>query len=213
MNSFDRDNPELKERYSRLRTLINSKHKIEDIIAPYYPDVYNHPKRIVSILNVHDSDPSMFLDYRKNVWKCFSTGKGGGYLELVYYLRVLREQEENVDIWQIANKMLKEDQDFQKQLGFTSLFRKVIPTVLEPVLREKRVERVEVVPLATIFKNLASKKDKGLFYKAISDFEAGMPINDLIDKYRFYKPGTVSLSETKSLESLITSLFGGGEDV
>lgn len=209
-NEFQKD-PVFEEKYSRLRQLINSKYKIQDLIFKYDPSVKNFPKRIVSILNVDDNDPSMFLDYRKNVWKCFSTGKGGGYLELLYWLKVIREQEE-CNIFSLANQILLSDKEIQTEFGVRSLFKKEIPAVIEPVLRSNTVKKDATQSLAVIFKNLANRKDKKLFYSAFSDFEAGLPRDALIEKYGMYKAIKVVNSETKSLEDLITNLFGGDEN-
>lgn len=199
---------DLEEKYSRLRDLINNKYKIQDLLIQYDDSVKKFPKRILSVLNVNDNDPSMFINYRKNVWHCFSTGKGGGYLELVYWLKVIREKEE-INKMVLANQLLLSDRELQQEFGALSLFKKQLPSVMEPVLRSNTISRKTSMSLPAIFKDLARRDDKGLFYTAISDYEAGVSVEQLIDKYGLYKSTKIVTSETRSLEDLITNIFGG----
>lgn len=201
---------EFETRYNSLRQLINNKYSLYEIIHRYNQEATEETFKMSSILNVHDSNPSFNVNYPKRVWKCFSTGKGGGYLELLYWTQKIREGSTH-SIYRIANDLLKADEQMQRQLGFNSLYRDSLPETVEFNLRPKldtSKKRFHKKPFKRIVQELSSLEDKHALINLIDDYERGMSMEDLQIKYSDLEVVTIDKDDKKELETLITNLFG-----
>ncbi len=202
------------ERFDTLREQINLRYNMLHIVVTYNPKATDTTHKMPSILNPDDTNPSFYINYPKRMWKCFSTGKGGGYLELVYWTQILRESKKE-SIYKIANRLLVTDKELQKAVGFNTLFKYVLPDTLEPKMASRKVERKSIDEFHKTFKqtlrSLNELEDKTPLINFISDFEKGMNMKDLVKKYSNTSDLTLSKDSKTELESLITSLFGSSQ--
>lgn len=209
----DYDSPEFKARLDLLREKINAKYSLYPLVVQYNPQATPYMNKMISILNPMDSNPSFLITYRGSagdIWHCFSTGKGGGYLELLYWLKKLRENE-NVNYATLANNILLSDVSLQLLVGFKSLFIEVMPTKVTSELRTTEFSRESVMSasrqrsLRSLINELAAKEDKSLLLAAFSDYEKNTPKKDLIAKYVAYSKNDIS-PDSKELLDLIAAL-------
>ena len=70
-----------------------------------------------------DSDPSLSADLDKNIYKCFSCGRGGGYINFVLeYNKIVLGRE--LTFYKLLEEMLREDLAMRTTIGYTTIFRK-----------------------------------------------------------------------------------------
>lgn len=87
-----------------------------------------------------DRTPSMSVNNQRGLWKCFSCGRGGSYVELAYHY--YREVENGkLSKKEFLHELLIRNKEWQKKYGITSLKTKMEFSVdaLEYVLEYNKV--------------------------------------------------------------------------
>ena len=124
--------------------------------------------------------------------------------------RSLREDSKK-SIWEIADEVLRSNKDIQKKLGFSTIFKKELPTVLDIQLRDNKINRnissTTGKSLKRICGDIFSNGNEELICQFISRFENGAQIAELQQEYSNISERTVSRNAKEELEVLLTSLF------
>lgn len=195
--------------YNKLRVMINDKYKLIDLIRKVRPNTTVNDTRLISLLNDYGDSPSMLVDYNTGYWKCFATGKKGGYLELYYWLQKKNGSKDSIVY--MADSILRKDPELQKIIGFKTIFKRPDTSKSDVSIRGTRPSRNTsyVKSFSRIVRELVAQEDKSLFYSFVSDYEIGLSEQELREKYNNATTLGVKKSDLESFESMLDSILKG----
>lgn len=161
-----------------------------------------------------DSRPSFSMNFEKNIYKCFSCGSQGSYLDLLHDYRT-KVDGDNVSRATIVEELLAEDQTMRQTTGFSSVFE------LEEQLKNAEEtlrdfgyvpKQVETMTVRRLFQQ--TKDDPIKLCSMIADLERGYSDVELLDKY-YYDKSVAAINETEKsdqLRSVIMEALGEVSD-
>ncbi len=142
---------------------------------------------IVSCPFHSDSTPSFSINTNRNIFKCFSCGRAGGYLKLVHEWENYNGKE--ISISNLAEKLLRNDMIMANELGFNTIFIRSMQKKDYSDFSLRRPQRIKEFDTETFLslakkmnRNRASLSDKILM---ISLMQSGISVNEvskMIDK-------------------------------
>lgn len=188
---------------SKLSTISLEMNKIKfDSVSEYVKesDRYSIPEYLKSINQFDDSDgrtqsdniivscpfhgdstPSFSINTNRNIFKCFSCGRSGGYLKLIHEWEKYNGNE--IEISTLAEKLLRSDRLMSNELGFSTIFERSMQKKDYSNFSIKRPERITEFNTETFLslakrmnKNKASINDKVLM---ISLMQSNIAINEV----------------------------------
>lgn len=204
---------ELRAKYTVLREEINKRYKLIDLVRRYLPNATEKDAKMPSLIANYGGEQSMILNYGDGTWRCYSTGSGGGYLDLLYKLQVEREGSTESK-YKMADNILRHDFELQKVMGIKTIYTHTLPTEVNINIRQSRNRRqrgenteAPLKSLQKIAKELSELDDLRLFYDFISDSEKNMSEQELRTKYNNARNGVLTTNEKEDLESFIKNLL------
>lgn len=196
-------------KYQELRSLINNKYNMLDLVRKYIPNATETEQRMPSFVIDYGDSSSMVVDYKEGKWKCYASGKGGGYLELLYWTMKNREGYTDSIVY-LADKLLRNDKEMQKIIGLRTIFASKEVEKVDVQLRGGKPRRqVQSInkSIRQITRELASLDDKSAYIDIISDYELGLTEDELRMKYSNAKEGVITKDEKTELEELLKSIL------
>lgn len=146
-----------------------------------------------------DSRPSFSMNFERNIYKCFSCGSQGSYLDLLHDYRT-KVKSESISRASIVEELLKDDSEMQQITGFSSVFEmKEQLKDVEETLRDfgYTPKKVEVMTVRRLLRE--TKNDPVKLCAMIADLEKGFSDNELLDKY-YYDRVVAETNETEKGE-------------
>lgn len=134
-----------------------------------------------------DSRPSFNIDIENQKFKCFSCGKGGGYISFYheYHISVV-EDDKNFNSH--VEEILNNDITMQKDLGFNTIFIKLETRLsLKDIINFKHKQHnyvnVDTRSLETIRRKLIKEENIEELLDFFADIERGKAMDELWSKY------------------------------
>jgi DNA-directed RNA polymerase subunit N (RpoN/RPB10) len=171
------------ERRKLVMDYIREKYSLEVLLRNL--NVWNDGALVIKCPFHSDSRPSFNIDLDANQYKCFSCGRGGGYLSFYHnYHSIVDEDNKNFN--EHVEELLTNDDQMQEELGFSTIFVKVETNVSLEELSKFSYEkyapvRIDTKSLIKIRKKLMSDTNRLLDF--FSDVEKGISLNELWQKY------------------------------
>lgn len=83
-----------------------------------------------------DIDPSLSIDVPTGRWKCFASGKGGRYLNMLFYITTLVERKK-INYYDFLESLVRTDNALRSHIGFRSIyFREDTKYSLDDLIKE-----------------------------------------------------------------------------
>lgn len=162
---------------------------------------------IVSCPFHSDSTPSFSINTNRNIYKCFSCGAGGGYLEIIRDWETYNGRKTNIS--SIAERLLREDKLMANELGFNTIFERSLQKKDYSDFSIRRPQRIKEFNTETflslakkMIKNNASINDKVLM---ISLMQSNIDVKDVVNMMEKRSQGGTTLDS--NLDVLNTEVF------
>ncbi len=146
-----------------------------------------------------DSRPSFNMNFDKNIYKCFSCGSQGSYLDLLHDFRT-KVKGESISRASIVEELLEKDEEMRQVTGFSSVFEmKEQLKSVEETLGDYGYtpKKVEVMTVRRLLRE--TKEDPVKLCSMIADLEKGFTDLELLDKY-YYDREVADSNETEKTE-------------